>query len=245
MSRYIKLGVNIDHVATLRNARGGNYPNVVQSAKVAEQSGADSITVHIREDRRHINETDLENLLDTINVPLNLEIAAKEETVAIALKNQPKSVCFVPENRQEITTEGGLDVKKNFNHLKQMIDPMLKTDIKVSLFIDPSEEQLYATKDLGVNTIELHTGAYANAFEKNIDLEFELNRLQSSAMLAEDLSLNCHAGHGLNFENVVSIAKIKNILELNIGHFIIADSIFNGLQNSIQKMKNIINKASK
>ena len=245
MSRYIKLGVNIDHVATLRNARGGNYPNVVQSAKVAEKSGADSITVHIREDRRHINETDLENLLDTINVPLNLEIAAKEETVAIALKNQPKSVCFVPENRQEITTEGGLDVKKNFNHLKQMIDPMLKTDIKISLFIDPSEEQLYATKDLGVNTIELHTGAYANAFEKNIDLEFELNRLQSSAMLAEDLSLDCHAGHGLNFENVVSIAKIKNILELNIGHFIIADSIFNGLQNSIQKMKNIINKASK
>ena len=245
MSRYIKLGVNIDHVATLRNARGGNYPNVVQSAKVAEQSGADSITVHIREDRRHINETDLENLLDTINVPLNLEIAAKEETVAIALKNQPKSVCFVPENRLEITTEGGLDVKKNFNHLKQMIDPMLKTDIKISLFIDPSEEQIYATKDLGVNTIELHTGAYANAFEKNIDLEFELNRLQSSAMLAEDLSLNCHAGHGLNFENVVSIAKIKNILELNIGHFIIADSIFNGLQNSIQKMKNIINKASK
>ena len=245
MSRYIKLGVNIDHVATLRNARGGNYPNVVQSAKVAEQSGADSITVHIREDRRHINETDLENLLDTINVPLNLEIAAKEETVAIALKNQPKSVCFVPENRQEITTEGGLDVKKNFNHLKQMIDPMLKTDIKISLFIDPSEEQIYATKDLGVNTIELHTGAYANAFEKNIDLEFELNRLQSSAMLAEDLSLNCHAGHGLNFENVVSIAKIKNILELNIGHFIIADSIFNGLQNSIQKMKKIINEASK
>ena len=245
MSRYIKLGVNIDHVATLRNARGGNYPNVVQSAKVAEQSGADSITVHIREDRRHINETDLENLLDTINIPLNLEIAAKEETVAIALKNQPKSVCFVPENRQEITTEGGLDVKKNFNHLKQMIDPILKTDIKISLFIDPSEEQIYATKDLGVNTIELHTGAYANAFEKNIDLEFELNRLQSSAMLAEDLSLNCHAGHGLNFENVVSIAKIKNILELNIGHFIIADSIFNGLQNSIQKMKKIINEASK
>jgi pyridoxine 5-phosphate synthase len=169
LSRYIKLGVNIDHVATLRNARGGNYPNVVQSAKVAEQSGADSITVHIREDRRHINETDLENLLDTINIPLNLEIAAKEETVAIALKNQPKSVCFVPENRQEITTEGGLDVKKNFNHLKQMIDPMLKTDIKISLFIDPSEEQLYATKDLGVNPIDLHPGAYANALEKNTD----------------------------------------------------------------------------
>ena len=244
MGRYIKLGVNIDHVATLRNARGGNYPNVVQSAKVAENSGADSITVHLREDRRHINENDLENLLDNIKVPLNLEIAAKEETVAIALKKQPKSVCFVPENRQEITTEGGLDVEKNFNYLKQIIDPILKTDIEIAFFIDPSKEQLYATKDLGVNTIELHTGAYANAFEKNIDLEFELNRLQSSAILAEDLLLNCHAGHGLNFENVVSIAKINNILELNIGHFIIADSIFNGLQNSIKKMKNIINKAS-
>ena len=245
LSRYIKLGVNIDHVATLRNARGGYYPNVVESAKVAEQSGADSITVHLREDRRHINENDLENLLDNIKLPLNLEIAAKEETIAIALKNKPKSVCFVPENRQEITTEGGLDVKKNFNYLKQIINPILKTDIEISLFIDPSKEQLYATKDLGVNTIELHTGAYANAFEKNIDSEFELRRIQSSALLAENLSLNCHAGHGLNFENVVSIAKIKNILELNIGHFIIADSIFNGLQNSIQKMKKIINKAAR
>ena len=151
------------------------------------------------------NEKDLENLLGNIKVPLNLEIAAKEETIAIALKNKPKSVCFVPENRQEITTEGGLDVKKNFKYLKQIIDPILKTDIEISLFIDPSKEQLYATKDLGVNTIELHTGAYANAFEKNIDSEFELRRIQSAALLAENLSLNCHAGHGLNFENVVSI----------------------------------------
>ena len=195
MGRYIKLGVNIDHVATLRNARGGNYPNVVESAKVAEQSGADSITVHLREDRRHINEDDLENLLDNIQVPLNLEIAAKEETIAIALKNKPKSVCFVPENRQEITTEGGLDVRKNFNYLKQIIDPILKTDIEISLFIDPSEEQLYATKDLGVNTIELHTGAYANAFEKNIDSEFELRRIQSSASISRKfiIKLSCRS----------------------------------------------------
>ncbi|MDC0970274.1 pyridoxine 5'-phosphate synthase, partial [Alphaproteobacteria bacterium] len=152
MDRYIKLGVNIDHVATLRNARGGNYPDVIVAAKIAEQSGADSITVHLREDRRHINENDLENLLNNINVPLNLEIAAKQETIEIALNNQPKSICFVPENRQEITTEGGLDVKKNFNYLKEIIDPILKTDIEISVFVDPCEEQLQATKELGVKT---------------------------------------------------------------------------------------------
>ena len=244
MDRYIKLGVNIDHVATLRNARGGNYPDVITAAKIAEQSGADSITVHLREDRRHINENDLENLLNNINVPLNLEIAAKEETIEIALSNRPKSICFVPENRQEITTEGGLDIKKNFNYLKEIIDPVLKTDIEVSVFVDPSEEQLQATKELGVKTIELHTGAYANAFEYKLNTELELDKLRSSAFLAKKLLLKCNAGHGLNFDNVVSIAKISNILELNIGHFIIADSIFNGLKNSIQKMRKIINEAS-
>jgi len=244
LDRYIKLGINIDHVATLRNARGGNYPDVITAAKIAEQSGADSITVHLREDRRHINENDLKNLLNNINVPLNLEIAAKEETIEIALSNRPKSICFVPENRQEITTEGGLDIKKNFNYLKEIIDPVLKTDIEVSVFVDPSEEQLQATKELGVKTIELHTGAYANAFEYKLNTEFELDKLRSSAFLAKKLLLNCHAGHGLNFDNVVSIAKISNILELNIGHFIIADSIFNGLKNSIRKMRKIINEAS-
>ena len=244
MDRYIKLGINIDHVATLRNARGGNYPDVITAAKIAEQSGADSITVHLREDRRHINENDLKNLLNNINVPLNLEIAAKEETIEIALSNKPKSICFVPENRQEITTEGGLDIKKNFNYLKEIIDPVLKTDIEVSVFVDPSEEQLQATKELGVKTIELHTGAYANAFEYKLNTELELDKLRSSAFLAKKLLLKCNAGHGLNFDNVVSIAKISNILELNIGHFIIADSIFNGLKNSIQKMRKIINEAS-
>ena len=244
MDRYIKLGINIDHVATLRNARGGNYPDVITAAKIAEQSGADSITVHLREDRRHINENDLENLLNNINLPLNLEIAAKEETIEIALINKPKSICFVPENRQEITTEGGLDIKKNFNYLKEIIDPVLKTDIEVSVFVDPSEEQLQATKELGVKTIELHTGAYANAFEYKLNTELELDKLRSSAFLAKKLLLKCNAGHGLNFDNVVSIAKISNISELNIGHFIIADSIFNGLKNSIQKMRKIINEAS-
>lgn len=147
MDRYIKLGVNIDHVATLRNARGGFYPDVVKAAKIAEISGADSITVHLREDRRHINENDLENLLKFIRVPLNLEIAAQEETIEIALKNKPQSICFVPENRMEITTEGGLDVVKNFDYLKNVIVPLLKSNINLSVFIDPSKEQLQATRD--------------------------------------------------------------------------------------------------
>jgi len=245
LDRYIKLGVNIDHVATLRNARGGFYPDVVKAAKIAEISGADSITVHLREDRRHINENDLENLLKFIRVPLNLEIAAQEETIEIALKNKPQSICFVPENRMEITTEGGLDVVKNFDYLKNVIVPLLKSNINLSVFIDPSKEQLQATRDLGIKTIEFHTGQYANTFENNTKSSAELEKIQECVAFANSLNFNCHAGHGLNFDNVVSIAKIVNIVELNIGHFLIADSIFNGLKNSIQKMKQIINEATK
>ena len=245
MDRYIKLGVNIDHVATLRNARGGFYPDVVKAAKIAEISGADSITVHLREDRRHINENDLENLLKFIRVPLNLEIAAQEETIEIALKNKPQSICFVPENRMEITTEGGLDVVKNFDYLKNVIVPLLKSNINLSVFIDPSKEQLQATRDLGIKTIEFHTGQYANTFENNTKSSAELEKIQECVAFAKSLNFKCHAGHGLNFDNVVSIAKIVNIVELNIGHFLIADSIFNGLKNSIQKMKQIINEATK
>ena len=245
MDRYIKLGVNIDHVATLRNARGGFYPDVVKAAKIAEISGADSITVHLREDRRHINENDLENLLKFIRVPLNLEIAAQEETIEIALKNKPQSICFVPENRMEITTEGGLDVVKNFDYLKNVIVPLLKSNINLSVFIDPSKEQLQATRDLGIKTIEFHTGQYANTFKNNTKSSAELEKIQECVAFAKSLNFNCHAGHGLNFDNVVSIAKIANIVELNIGHFLIADSIFNGLKNSIQKMRQIINEATK
>ena len=245
MKRYVRLGVNIDHVATLRNARGENYPEVVEAAKIVEKSGADLITVHVREDRRHINERDLGEIINVINIPVNLEIAANSEMIKIAKKLKPSSICFVPEKRQEITTEGGLDVIKNYDNLKKSIKMLSNTDINIALFIDPDKDQLVATNKLGVKTIEFHTGSYANAFAKKINVENELNKMRESTAFAKNIGLNCHAGHGLTFENVSSIVSIKDIVELNIGHFIIANSIFNGLANSILKMREIISIAAK
>ena len=167
MGRNIRLGVNIDHVATLRNARGGNHPEIINAALVAQSSGVDLITVHLREDRRHINENDLENLLRIIDIPLNLEIAATTEMIGLANMYKPQSICFVPENRLEITTEGGINVSKNFSNLKKLLEPLLNSDIKIALFIDPNNEQLMATQELGVKTVEFHTGEYAEAFLKN------------------------------------------------------------------------------
>ena len=245
MERYVRLGVNIDHVATLRNARGENYPEVVEAAKIVEKSGADLITVHVREDRRHINERDLGEIINVINIPVNLEIAANSEMIKIAKKLKPSSICFVPEKRQEITTEGGLDVIKNYDNLKKSIKMLSNTDINIALFIDPDKDQLVATNKLGIKTIEFHTGSYANAFAKKINVENELNKMRESTAFAKNIGLNCHAGHGLTFENVSSIVSIKDIVELNIGHFIIANSIFNGLANSILKMREIISIAAK
>ena len=245
MGRNIRLGVNIDHVATLRNVRGGNHPEVINAALVAQSSGADLITVHLREDRRHINENDLENLLSIIDIPLNLEIAATTEMIGLANKYKPQSICFVPENRHEITTERGLNVSKNFNKLKKLLDPLLNSDIKVGLFIDPNNEQLMATQELGVKTVEFHTGEYAEAFLKNQDVDLELEKIKNNVQLATKHNISCHAGHGLNFKNVSFIASIPNIEELNIGHFLIGESIFNGLENSISKMRDIIKKAVK
>ena len=245
MKRYVRLGVNIDHVATLRNARGENYPEVVEAAKIVEKSGADLITVHVREDRRHINERDLGEIINVINIPVNLEIAANSEMIEIAKNLKPKSICFVPEKRQEITTEGGLDVIKNYDNLKKSIKMLSNTDINIALFIDPDKDQLVATNKLGIKTIEFHTGSYANAFAKKINVENELNKMRESTAFAKNIGLNCHAGHGLTFENVSSIVSIKDIVELNIGHFIIANSIFNGLANSILKMREIISIAAK
>ena len=244
MNRYVRLGINIDHVATLRNARGGSFPEVIKAAKVVEDSGADLITVHVREDRRHINENDLKHILDTTNIPVNLEIAANSEMIGIAIQQNPEFVCFVPENRKEITTEGGLDVAKNFKGLSKILKPILETEINVSIFIDPHREQIKATHDLGISTVEFHTGSYANAFVKNKNDNSEFRKIQESVMFAKAIGINCHAGHGLTFENVSKIAAIPDIIELNIGHFIIADAIFNGLQNSILKMRNIITQAS-
>ena len=245
MKRNIRLGINIDHVATLRNARGENYPEVTQAARIVEKSGADLITVHVREDRRHINEKDLGDILNVINIPVNLEIGANLEMVKIAIEHKPKCVCFVPEKRQEITTEGGLDVVNNFDTLKKILKSFSNHNINVAIFIDPDKDQLIATQKLGVKTIEFHTGSYANAFTKQNNVELELKKITESAAFAKKIGLNCHAGHGLTYDNVGLIASINDIVELNIGHFIIADSIFNGLGNSILKMRNIITEAIK
>ena len=245
MKRHVRLGINIDHVATLRNARGEDYPNVVKAAKIVEKSGADLITVHIREDRRHINEKDLADVLNVVKIPVNLEISLNTEMIEIANKYKPHSICFVPEKRQELTTEGGLDVVKNYDKLKKNLKKLDDTSIKIALFIDPDKDQLISTQKLGVNTVEFHTGSYANACLKRQNVNFELNKIRESSEFAKNIGLNCHAGHGLTFDNVKSIVSITDIEELNIGHFIIADSLFNGLDNSILKMRSIISEAIK
>ena len=198
-----------------------------------------------REDRRHINERDLGEIINVINIPVNLEIAANSEMIEIAKNLKPNSVCFVPEKRQEVTTEGGLDVIKNFDNLKRTLKSLSNTNIKISIFIDPDKDQLIATNKLGIKTVEFHTGSYANAFSKQKNVKFELNKIIESTAFAKKIGLICHAGHGLTFENVSSIVSIKDIVELNIGHFIIANSIFNGLANSILKMREIISIAAK
>ena len=245
MKRYVRLGINIDHVATLRNARGENYPEVTEAARIVENCGADLVTVHVREDRRHISEKDLGDILNAINIPVNLEIGANMEMVKIAIEYKPKFVCFVPEKRQEITTEGGLDVINNFDKLKKILKSFSNDNIDVAIFIDPDKDQLIATQKLGVKTIEFHTGGYANAFIKKNNVELELKKITESTAFAKKLGLNCHAGHGLTYDNVSAIASINDIVELNIGHFIIANSIFYGLENSISKMRNIISNAIK
>ena len=245
MKRYVRLGINIDHVATLRNARGENYPEVTEAARIVENCGADLVTVHVREDRRHISEKDLGDILNAINIPVNLEIGANMEMVKIAIEYKPKFVCFVPEKRQEITTEGGLDVINNFDKLKKILKSFSNENINVAIFIDPDKDQLIATQKLGVKTIEFHTGGYANAFIKKNNVELELKKITESTAFAKKLGLNCHAGHGLTYDNVSAIASINDIVELNIGHFIIANSIFYGLENSISKMRNIISNAIK
>ena len=245
MERNVRLGINIDHVATLRNARGEIYPKVTEAAMIVEKSGADLVTVHVREDRRHINEKDLGEILNVINIPVNLEIGANLEMVNIAIEYKPNCVCFVPENREEVTTEGGLDVINNFDKLKKILKSFSNYNMDIAIFIDPDKEQLIATQKLGVKTIEFHTGGYAKAFNKKNNVKFELDKLNESANFAKKLGLNCHAGHGLTYDNVTSILSISNIVELNIGHFIIANSIFDGLENSILKMRYLISEAIK
>ena len=236
----MRLGINIDHVATIRNARGGLHPDPIKAAAIAASAGADGITAHLREDRRHISDKDIKNIKKSIKLPLNLEMAPTEEMLDIALEAIPERVCLVPEKRLELTTEGGLEIVKLEDKKKYIIQNIIKEcknyNIDVSLFIDPNIDQIMSAIDLGVNIIELHTGEYCNSNNSNK----QLIRIDKSAKFATENHIEVHAGHGLNFNNVIDIAKISYIKELNIGHFIIGESIFMGLEGAVKKMRKII-----
>ena len=245
MNEYIRLGVNIDHVATIRNARGSVHPDPVKAAKIAQSSGADGITAHLREDRRHISDDDIKLLKEEIDIPLNLEMAPTQEMLDIALEARPERICLVPEKRLEITTEGGLDVvntKKNkLRLLEKIIDYAYKSNIDVSLFIDPDIKQIRSAKSMGVKIVELHTGNFCSSKkEKKIE---ELEKLKVASEYAHGEEIEVHAGHGINFDTVGDISKIKYITELNIGHFLIGEAIFLGLKKTIIKMRKMIDLA--
>jgi len=233
-----KLGINIDHVATLRQARLGEEPSVLEAALEAEQGGADSITVHLREDRRHIQDADVFELMEKIYVPLNLEMSVSPEILKIALKARPQKACLVPEKRKELTTEGGLDLFSKKNPLIRTIDALLAKKVEVSLFIDPVEKQVREAARLGAYAIEIHTGSYANAAGKKKD--GELFRVREAAQLGRELGLRVHAGHGLNYENIFPLLGMPEILEFNIGHSIISRAVFVGLAKAVQEMKRVI-----
>ena len=233
----IRLGVNIDHVATVRNARGGTHPDPVDAAMAAIAAGADGITAHLREDRRHIRDADIDRLRATITVPLNLEMAATDEMVANALRVRPNACCIVPERRAEVTTEGGLDVAGQIEALRPIVAGLRAAGIRVSLFIDPDERQLQAAADLHADIVELHTGAYAESHPG------ELDRLRRGAALTAELGLECHAGHGLTYGNVQAVAALPQVMELNIGHFIIGQAITDGLAVVVRHMRELIDAA--
>lgn len=237
----VRLGVNIDHVATVRNARGGGHPDPIRAGQLAWQAGADGITIHLREDRRHILDDDLNRLIETVDLPLNLEMASTEEMLKIALKTKPTAVCLVPEKRSELTTEGGLDISVGGDRLQAVVNQLKAVDIRVAAFIDPDENQVVSASTLGFDAVELHTGTYCNA-EGGLR-KTELSRLLSAAKMTEDCGLSCHAGHGLAFNNISDIAQIPEIVEFNIGHFLIGESIFIGLSNAIKKMRVLIDEA--
>lgn len=235
----LRLGVNIDHVATVRNARGGAYPDPTRAALLAEAAGADGITAHLREDRRHIVDSDIDNLMDALKIPLNFEMAATEEMQAIALRHKPHAVCIVPEKREERTTEGGLDVIADEARLKAFIAPLSDAGCRVSIFIAPDRAQIEAAHRIGAAVIELHTGAYCD-FHAESDFKArdeELDRLTEMATFANDLGLEVHAGHGLTYDCVAPIAALPEIVELNIGHFLMGEAMFVGMEASIQEMR--------
>ena len=237
----IELGVNIDHVATLRNARGTTYPDPIRAAIEAEEAGADLITLHLREDRRHIKDADLRALRPMIKTRMNLECALTNEMLDIACEVAPHDVCLVPEKRQEVTTEGGLDVLGQLKLVESAVKLLHSRGIRVSLFIDPDQRVIEASKSIGVQVVELHTGRYADA--TSTELDYELHRIQDAASYGHSLGLRVNAGHGLNESNVLPVARIKTISELNIGHAIVAQAVFKGWKIAISDMKSLINQA--
>ncbi|WCE30174.1 pyridoxine 5'-phosphate synthase [Vibrio sp. SCSIO 43137] len=240
----ILLGVNIDHIATLRNARGTKYPDPVHAAEMAERAGADGITIHLREDRRHILDRDVRILRETIQTRMNLEMAVTDEMVDIALDTKPEFVCLVPEKREELTTEGGLDVKGQLEKIKAATEKLTEAGIKVSLFIDADREQIDAAKACGAPFIELHTGHYADA-ETETEQQNELKKIAAAASYADDLGITVNAGHGLTYHNVAPIAALPEVYELNIGHSIIGRAVFDGLSKAVADMKAVMAEARK
>jgi pyridoxine 5-phosphate synthase len=241
----LRLGVNIDHVATLRNARGGDLPDPVRAAQLAEEAGADGITAHLREDRRHIIDSDIDRLMETLRVPLNFEMAATEEMQKIALRHKPHAVCIVPEKREERTTEGGLEVAREENKLAGYIAPLREAGCRVSIFIGADERQITAAHRIGAQVIELHTGAYCDAHAEG-DFETrdrELEMMREMSAYAHSLGLEVHAGHGLNYDSVTPVAAFPEVVELNIGHFLIGESVFRGLGPAMAEMRRLMDDA--
>ncbi len=237
----IRLGVNIDHVATVRNARGEAYPSPLRASLLAQRSGADSVTIHLREDRRHIREFDLKQIKSKLKIPLNLEIAATKEMLNIALKSKPDFICIVPEKRQELTTEGGLNLKYKKVFLKRLIKKLKKKNFRVSLFVEPSIKDIKKSQELNADCVEIHTGKFCNLINDNKNYNKELNKIKKAVILGNELGLEVHAGHGLTYESAKILKKVKGIKEFNIGHFLIGESIFEGLGKTIKRFKGILN----
>ena len=238
--KKIRLGVNIDHVATVRNARGENYPSPLRAAILAEKCGADSVTIHLREDRRHIKEYDLKLIKSKLKIPLNLEIAATDEMLKIAIKRKPPFVCIVPEKRKEITTEGGLNLEFNQNMLKKIITKLKNNKTRVSLFIEPNLKDVIQSKEFNADCVEIHTGKLCNLINDKKNYKNELDKIKKAVLIGNKLGLEVHAGHGLTYKSAKILSKLKGIQEFNIGHFLIGESIFIGLSNSIKIFKKIL-----
>lgn len=241
----LRLGVNIDHVATVRNARGGATPDPLRAARIAQDAGADGITAHLREDRRHISDADIEGLMDMLTVPLNFEMAATEEMQKIALRHKPHAVCIVPEKREERTTEGGLEVAREENRLAHFIAPLREAGSRVSIFIAAEMRQIEAAHRIGAQVVELHSGAYCDAFHEGRleQADIELGKLREMATFGHSLGLEMHVGHGLTYETVSPVAAFPEVVELNIGHFLIGEAIFLGLDPAIRQMRRLMDEA--